>query len=145
MVSGLLMLIHHYCFFGDTESSTPMVLGKLKNLPLLLSFKLDAAVQKFKLQTRVDLACVLPATSLSVFEQFAPEVYDNSDLPLTDLEKEILELRSKDRGEEKVGEAAKLVEHSDVSVGAVLRTFPSKAYDVTTLRQCSTLALTGLV
>lgn len=47
---------------------------------------------------------------------FFPGVYDNSDLPLTDLEKEILELRSEDRSEERVGDAAKVVEAPDVSL-----------------------------
>lgn len=47
-------------------------------------------------------------------EQFAPGVYDNSDLPLTDLERHILELRSKDRNEEIVGETGTLIKSPDV-------------------------------
>lgn len=42
-------------------------------------------------------------------------MYDNSELPLTELEKEILELRSTDRVEEKVSEMSNLVERADVS------------------------------
>eukprot|EP00752_Nemacystus_decipiens_P005082 g4612.t2 len=41
--------------------------------------------------------------------EFAPGVYDNSDLALTDLERQILELRSQDRDEEIVGETGELI------------------------------------
>ena len=54
-------------------------------------------------------------THLSRYEQFAPGVYDNSALQLTDLEREVLELRSQDREQEMVEQAAKLVEPSEVS------------------------------
>lgn len=46
-------------------------------------------------------------------------MYDNSDLPLTDLERQILELRSKDRDEEIVGDTGPLIKSSDV--GSVAR------------------------
>lgn len=42
-------------------------------------------------------------------------MYDNSELPLTELEKEILELRSTERDEEKVVAMSKLVKRADVS------------------------------
>ncbi|CAN0480435.1 unnamed protein product, partial [Ectocarpus sp. 12 AP-2014] len=45
--------------------------------------------------------------------QFAPGVYDNSDLQLTDLERQILDLRSKDAYEETVKEAVKLINSPD--------------------------------
>lgn len=41
-------------------------------------------------------------------------MYDNSDLPLTDLERQILALRAKDRNEEIVGETGPLVDTPDV-------------------------------
>lgn len=56
-------------------------------------------------------------------EQFAPGVYDNSDLPLTDLERQILELRSKDRNEEVVGETGTLIKSLDVGSVARLHTY----------------------
>ena len=55
-------------------------------------------------------------TRLSGFEQFAPGVYDNSALQLTDLEREVLELRSQDREQEMVEQAAELVEPPEVSL-----------------------------
>ncbi|CAM9483080.1 unnamed protein product [Ectocarpus sp. 4 AP-2014] len=45
--------------------------------------------------------------------QFAPGVYDNSDLQLTDLERQMLDLRSKDTYEETVKEAVKLINSPD--------------------------------
>eukprot|EP00903_Cladosiphon_okamuranus_P014233 g13222.t1 len=45
--------------------------------------------------------------------EFAPGVYDNSYLPLTDLERHILELRSKDRNQEIVGETGTLIKSPD--------------------------------
>ncbi|CAM9111833.1 unnamed protein product, partial [Laminaria digitata] len=45
--------------------------------------------------------------------EFAPGVYDNSALQLTDLEREVLELRSQDREQEMVEQTAKLVEPSE--------------------------------
>ncbi|CAM9304294.1 unnamed protein product, partial [Hapterophycus canaliculatus] len=45
--------------------------------------------------------------------EFAPGVYDNSDLELTDLERQILELRSKDKAVEVVGETGKLIKALD--------------------------------
>lgn len=41
--------------------------------------------------------------------QFVPGAYDNSELSLADWEKDILELRSKDRNEETVAAVASLV------------------------------------
>lgn len=52
--------------------------------------------------------------TLHVLEQFSPGVYENSDLPLTDLERQILELRSKDRDEEIVGETGTLIKSPEV-------------------------------
>lgn len=48
------------------------------------------------------------------FQQFAPGVYDNSALTLTDLEKEVLAIRSKDKPEETIGDAAKLIGTTEV-------------------------------
>lgn len=50
--------------------------------------------------------------------QFSPGVYDNSDLPLTDLERQILELRSRDRHEEIVGETGTLIKSPEVGAFA---------------------------
>lgn len=47
-------------------------------------------------------------------------MYDNSDLQLTDLERQILELRSRDKAVEVVGETGKLIESSDVSWALLL-------------------------
>lgn len=52
-------------------------------------------------------------------KKFAPGVYDNSDFPLTDLERKILELRSKDRHEETVASTAALVDSPEVGSTAM--------------------------
>ena len=70
----------------------------------------------FMRECRVNLVPLCPRlTRASDSGQFAPGVYDNSGLQLTDLEREVLELRSQDRYQEMVHEAAKLVEPADVS------------------------------
>lgn len=48
--------------------------------------------------------------------QFAPGIYDNSELVLTELEKEVLEIRAKDKEEKTVGDTAEVIQTPSVRV-----------------------------